>query len=49
MKWFKERKENAINGLAYLLQHIFIKSRSSWGAFIIDANGNIIEGPYEDE
>mgnify|MGYP001624242818 CR=1 FL=1 len=47
MSRFKKKKDALLESCAYLLQQIFIKTRGSWGPFIIDERGNFIEEPFE--
>lgn len=49
MRWFREKKDNFIRSLSYLLKQVFLHTKGSWGPVIIDENGNIIDESYQEK
>ena len=47
MKKEKRKRINITEVIVYILQQVFLCTVGSWGAFVIDENGNFID--YEND
>ena len=47
MKKEKIKRIKITEVIVYILQHVFLRTVGSWGAFVIDENGNFID--YEND